>query len=372
MHSLASSISQVFSSGWPSWESSERGEGAARPPQFTIRLAQNLREEAERQHFVADPAEIIDKVRAGSQRNSSAKSFEAWEDLERALARLVYGSNMIESAGNSLSITAKLCQAVFRGEEVNIGIDERDADYKEHLEHLLAANRLADHEHAIRSRREIVQHAQALNHVIDQIVVKKAPWSEALILEAHRILHAGLDDEVEAGEYRSHEVAVKYEKPGQKKQKAHQCMRAKAVPDYMKDMIQHLNDDLAEAEKAGTLDPYTLAARYHHQFVNVHPFGDGNGRMSRIILNVLLLRYAGHVSEIGLDAEERDEYIRLATRASQVFHREDMEIDFRDHTGHLELARFILVKSKKNVERMWSWVTGRKADREESGEDKES
>jgi hypothetical protein len=94
--------------------------------------------------------------------------------------------------------------------------------------------------------------------------------------------------------------------------------------------------------------------------------------MSRIILNVLLLRYAGHVSEIGLDAEERDEYIRLATRASQVFHREDMEIDFRDHTGHLELARFILVKSKKNVERMWSWVTGRKADREESGEDKES
>jgi fido (protein-threonine AMPylation protein) len=371
MHSLASSISRVFSSGWPSWESSEGGEGAARP-QFTIRLGQHLREEAERQHFVADPAEIIDKVRAGSQRNSSAKSFEAWEDLERALARLVYGSNMIESAGNSLNITAKLCRAVFRGEEVNIDIDERDAEYKGHLEHLLAANRPTGHEHAIRSRREIVQHAQALNHVIDHIVVKKAPWSEALILEAHRILHAGLDDEVEAGEYRSHEVAVKYEKPGQKKQKAHQCMRAKAVPDYMKDMIQHLNDDIAEAEKAGTLDPYTLAARYHHQFVNVHPFGDGNGRMSRIILNVLLLRYAGHVSEIGLDAEERDEYIRLATRASQVFHREDMEIDFRDHTGHLELARFILVKSKKNVERMWSWVTGRKADREESGEDKES
>jgi hypothetical protein len=82
--------------------------------------------------------------------------------------------------------------------------------------------------------------------------------------------------------------------------------------------------------------------------------------MSRIILNVLLLRYAGHVSEIGLDGEERDEYIRLATRACQVFHREDMEMDFQDHTGHLELARFVLAKSKKSVECMWSWATGRK------------
>ncbi|KAG7289202.1 hypothetical protein NEMBOFW57_005565 [Staphylotrichum longicolle] len=305
-----------------------------------------------------DPADIITKVRAGSQRSSSEKSIEAWEDLEESLVRLVYGSNMIESVGNTLGITIKLCQAVFRGQEVSINIEDRDPDYKAHLEHLLAANRPANRQYAIRSRREIVQHAQALNFVVEHIVLNKESWSENIILEAHRILHTGVDDdEVKAGQYRTYEVAVKYEKPGEKKQKAHRCMRAKAVPQYMREMVQHLNHDIAEADKHGVLDPYTLAARYHHQFVNIHPFGDGNGRMSRIILNVLLLRYAGHVSEIGLNADERDEYIGIATRASQVFHREDMEVEFDDLTGHVELSRYILAKSKRNLEKMWGWVT---------------
>ncbi|KAK4233808.1 hypothetical protein C8A03DRAFT_38456 [Achaetomium macrosporum] len=67
-----------------------------------------------------------------------------------------------------------------------------------------------------------------------------------------------------------------------------------------------------------------------------------NDRVSRIILNILLLRYAGHVSEIGLNHEERDEYIRIVTRASKLFHSEDMEVDFHNHSGHFDLASFVL------------------------------
>lgn len=214
-----------------------------------------------------------------------------------------------------------------------------------------------------------MQHAQALNYLIDHIVLNKEPWSEDLILETHRILHQGLDDEVESGKYRTYEVAVKYEKPGQKS-KASQCMRARAIPGYMKDMVDHLNRDIAQGEESGSLDPYTLAARYHHQFVNIHPFGDGNGRMSRIILNCLLLRYAGHISEIGLDPEERDDYIAIATRASRAFHSEDMEVEFDQHTGHRELAKFILSKSKRNLERLWNWAAGNSKGKEVGGQTK--
>lgn len=42
--------------------------------------------------------------------------------------------------------------------------------------------------------------------------------------------------------------------------------------------------------------------------------------MSQIILNWLLLRYVRHISEIGLDRKERDDYITIATAASRVFH----------------------------------------------------
>jgi Fic family protein len=350
---LAADISKVLANGLP---------------QLRVRLSPQLQQEAQRQN-ITDPADIIDKVRIASQQTSlvDTKPTAAWWDpvtLETALARLVYGSNMIESAGSTLVITTQLCRAVFRDQvsEINIDIEETDPTYQEHLAHLHATNRPADHQNVVASRREIVQHAQALAHMINHIVLAKKPWSEQLILDTHRILHAGLDDDVEAGKYRPYEVAVKYEKPGQKhKQKPSLCMRARAVPGYMREMVSHLNHDVGEggSSVATPIDPYTLAARYHHQFVNIHPFGDGNGRMSRIILNSLLLRYAGHISEIGLDVEEREEYIGIATRASRVFHSEDMEVDFEEHTGHRELATFILAKSKRSLERMWHWVAGK-------------
>jgi Fic family protein len=194
----------------------------------------------------------------------------------------------------------------------------------------------------IKSRREVIQHAQALKYLLTRIVTNHEPWSEALILETHRILHSGLDEEhVDAGRYRTYEVAVKYEKPGEKKQKAHLCMRASAVPGYMRKMVEHLNRNMTHAE-----DPYALAARYHHQFVKIHPFGDGNGRMSRVILNALLLRFSGCVSVFGLEEQERDDYIAIVTRASKAFHAEDMEVASEEHTGHLELAGFVSAKAE--------------------------
>jgi fido (protein-threonine AMPylation protein) len=256
--------------------------------------------------------------------------------------RLVYGSNMIESAGNSFDITRKLCAPVFQGQGflVSADIDKGAVDYAEHVRHLRSTNRPTGHSEVVQSRREIIQHAQALLYTILQVVQCRQPWSEGFILTAHRILHAGLDDHVELGAYRTHEVAVKYEKAGQKT-KAHLCMRARAVSGYMKDLVEHPNHDAAAHDE--TRDPPTLAARYHHQFVNIHPFGDGNGRMSRIIVNLLLLRHAGPpcVSVFGVEEEERDAYIAIATRAARVSHAEDTEVFFDDHTGHLELAGFI-------------------------------
>lgn len=95
----------------------------------------------------------------------------------------------------------------------------------------------------------------------------------------------------------------------------HHFTASKAVP---KAMLASLNADIAEAERTKSLDPYTLAARYCGNFVCVHPFLDGNGRMCRLLLNALLLKYAGVVVPIGEHEGERREYLNIRMRYSAV------------------------------------------------------
>lgn len=355
MRGLSDRLVGTFSSGWPSWRSSRGGVDI---PNFTIRLADALQAEALKLNLPEDPATIITEAREASQREGPRAFPKVWEQLKGSLITLVYGSNMIESAGSNLRITVKLCRAIFRGQPLPEDISERDAEYQEHLEVLRSTCREASHAGVIRSRREIIQHAQALNYIIDRVILDNEPISEALILETHRIMYIGVGEGEEAipGRYLDHEVAVSYSKPGETKKKVSRCIRASAVPKYMRDFVQNLNKEITESEQAGGIDPYTLAARYHHQFVMIHPFGDGNGRMSRIIMNILLLKYAGHITLFGSEGTEKDDYLDIVRRGSKIFHQEDMEVDFIRQTGHLEFARFVLSKSKSNLEQMMLWA----------------
>lgn len=56
------------------------------------------------------------------------------------------------------------------------------------------------------------------------------------------------------------------------------------TPARMTDLI-----DWYRREKVN-LHPVVLAALLHYEFVNIHPFDDGNGRMSRILMNLILLQ----------------------------------------------------------------------------------
>ncbi|MBP6235686.1 MAG: Fic family protein [Saprospiraceae bacterium] len=57
------------------------------------------------------------------------------------------------------------------------------------------------------------------------------------------------------------------------------------VPAKMQELMDWYND-----EKTG-LHPVTLAAIFHHKFVLIHPFDDGNGRLSRLMMNYILIRF---------------------------------------------------------------------------------
>lgn len=189
---LSLGLGAASSTGWPNWRSM-RGRGPNAPVvQYTIRLADQLREEARK--LPVDPVTIISEARNASIRGGPAAFVDLWTVLERSLITLVYGSNRIESAGTSLPITIRLCQDVFRGREVTIDINERDQTYPDHAKDLAATDRKADKANVIRSRKEVVFHAKALNFLIEKILLDNKPWSESLIRQTHRILYKDLGD----------------------------------------------------------------------------------------------------------------------------------------------------------------------------------
>ncbi len=69
-----------------------------------------------------------------------------------------------------------------------------------------------------------------------------------------------------------------------------------------------------ELEKAA-IHPVEVAARFHHEFTAIHPFDDGNGRMARLLMNLLLMQ-AGYPPVV-IRMVERDEYLMFLREADR-------------------------------------------------------
>lgn len=59
------------------------------------------------------------------------------------------------------------------------------------------------------------------------------------------------------------------------------------TPALMTDLIRWYNEE----EKKGQMSPIELATLFHYKYIRIHPFEDGNGRISRLIVNYILYRH---------------------------------------------------------------------------------
>jgi len=92
-------------------------------------------------------------------------------------------------------------------------------------------------------------------------------------------------------------------------------------PDLLQKLVIEANDriDLVEGN-----DILKLAAYIHYNLVNIHPFGDGNGRTSRLLMNYIQLYHGEPLVKIF--TEDRAEYIDALNETEE---KENPEI-FRD------------------------------------------
>lgn len=89
----------------------------------------------------------------------------------------------------------------------------------------------------------------------------------------------------------------------------HYFAEPNAVPGLMAELLNWYTD----AEGAGELHPLLRAVVLHHEFVAIHPFDDGNGRIGRIMMNFSLMR-AGYPPTI-IPVDNRIDYYKALEQA---------------------------------------------------------
>lgn len=98
-------------------------------------------------------------------------------------------------------------------------------------------------------------------------------------------------------------------------------MNYNKVPTKLAEFCNQLNADRKKAENKSITELYKLSFDAHFNLVTIHPWADGNGRMARLIMNMLQFEFGLIPTKI--HQEYKEEYIKalVATREE-----EDLEI----------------------------------------------
>ena len=87
-----------------------------------------------------------------------------------------------------------------------------------------------------------------------------------------------------------------------------------APPEQVKPAMNDLIDWYRKKEKEGE-HPIVMAATVHYRFVRIHPFDDGNGRMARLLMNMILIKHGYTVAIVPI--QERNQYINSLEQADK-------------------------------------------------------
>ncbi len=193
--------------------------------------------------------ELLKEVDALKEQLSTLRPLpkEALKKIQDALdIEYTYESNRIEGNTLTLQETALV---------VNEGVTISGKSMREHL--------------------EAINHTEAINYIKD-IAKQDIEISERTIKEIHALILHGIDRE-NAGRYRTVPVMIS----GSTHMPPQPYLIEKQMEDFM------LRFQQMENEK---VHPVLVAAYLHDELVRIHPFIDGNGRTSRLLMNLYLLR----------------------------------------------------------------------------------
>jgi len=146
--------------------------------------------------------------------------------------------------------------------------------------------------------KSLREHFEAINHkdailFVEQLAKKDEILNEYDIKSIHSLILKNIDEQ-NAGKYRNINVLISGAE--------HKPPQALEIASKMQEFIGWYKENYKN------LHPIELAARVHIDFVGIHPFIDGNGRTSRLLMNLELIKQ-GYPPAI-IKVENRLEYYK--------------------------------------------------------------
>jgi len=165
--------------------------------------------------------------------------------------------------------------------------------------------------HSLREFHEVEGHGKAYDYMFSLIV--KRELTEADILYCHEMFSKNIPDFISSGEYRKLEVLIS----GSQKV----LPKAVNVSAEMKKFVDWMKNERDD------FHPVSFAAEAHRRLVNIHPFTDGNGRISRLVMNTCL--FQDRYFPVSIPVLRRADYYNVLEKNNQN--------DFGKYIAELEL-----------------------------------
>ena len=156
-----------------------------------------------------------------------------------------------------------------------------------------------------------VREAEAHSKVFLDMIKHKQTISKTLLLKWHKEIFSETKKDI-AGKFREYLVRVgNY-----------------IAPDWqeLKILIKNLVDFINKKNK---INPVELAAIVHYRFEKIHPFGDGNGRVGRLLMNyvlwhanypMLIIEYKKRKSYYKALGKEEEDFVKYFIRRYLAVH----------------------------------------------------
>jgi len=127
--------------------------------------------------------------------------------------------------------------------------------------------------------KSIAETLEAKNHpeaieFVERLVDARSELAEGVVLQLHKLVMSNIVED--AGHYRTIGVRV---------------TGATFMPPPSSEVKLRMDELLKWLrENPDELTPIELATVFHHRFVQIHPFSEGNGRIARLLMNALLMK----------------------------------------------------------------------------------